>query len=64
MRGGAVACSPNRRALPEQVYSSLENPADQVEAHSDLFQGLAKGVAVRDGSEGPAIDLPATSVDT
>ena len=63
-RGGAVARLTNLRAVPEQVYSSLEDPADQGEARLDLTQGLAEGVAVRDGFEGAALDLPATSVDS
>ena len=66
---GSVACSTCHCVLPQQIYSSLEDPTDEEEDCLDLAPGLTETsrlgckVAVHDGFEGAVIDLPANTIN-
>ena len=55
--------------LPQQIYSSLEEPTEKEEACLDLVPGLTETsrlgckVSVHDGFEGAVIDLPANTIN-
>lgn len=66
---GSVACSTCHCVLPEQIYSSLEDPDEDEEDCLDLAPGLTETsrlgckVVVEDGFDGGIIDLPANTIN-